>query len=145
MSLRRAACIALAVIATPIYAEEAAPPQHVPPPETIVGAWKWTVKSNNCTETYFYDKDGSLSVTSGDEETKQTYTIDPKPLPNGRYKVEKKVIEDYGGRDCADSDEDNTGQTATVYILFNHTGRMLIEYFSPDGNKGIGPMRKISN
>ena len=112
------------------------PPKHILPPETIVGAWKWTVKSNDCTETYIYGKDGSLAVTSGDEETKQTYTIDPNPTPNGRYKITKKVI---------DSDEDNTGQTATIYVLFNRTGHKLIECFSPDGNDCIGPMRKIGN
>lgn len=145
MRLRLATLITLTVAAAPLAAEEPSPPPHIMPAQTIVGAWKWTVKSNNCTESYIYDKDGSLSVTSGDEETKQTYTIDPKPEPNGRYKITKKVIEDYGGRDCSDSDEDNTGQSATIYVLFNRTGRMLIECFSPDGNDCIGPMRKISN
>lgn len=143
MNPRLATLIALTVAAAPLAAET--PKQHIMPPETIVGAWKWTVKSNDCTETYIYGKDGSLSVTSGDEETKQTYTIDPTPTPNGRYKITKKIVEDYGGRDCGDSDEDNTGQTATIYVLFNRTGHMLIECFSPDGNDCIGPMRKIGN
>src|SRR5439155_609442 len=47
------------------------------PPAPIVGTWKWTLRSNNCTEAYTFRPDGSLTIVSGSgtDTTGQTSTI----------------------------------------------------------------------
>ena len=90
----------------------------------IVGKWTWTRAENACTEIYDYRPDGTLYEESGAEKTENTYSMASSPDENGFFKMVMKITKDYGGKDCADSDEDSTGQENTVYILF-HSSRSI--------------------
>src|SRR4051812_18738254 len=87
----------------PALAQTPAPPGH-----PLVGKWQWTVKENNCTEVYDYRADGTAPVTSGAERTENTYVVSPRPVQNGFYRLTSKVVRDFGGKDCGDSDADST-------------------------------------
>jgi hypothetical protein len=43
------------------------------------------------------------------------------PEPNGRYKLTVTTVKDYGGSNCAESDEDRTGKTDELNLLFNQS------------------------
>jgi hypothetical protein len=109
----------------------------------IVGKWTWTRAENACTEVYDYRPDGTLYVESGTEKTDNTYSMASSPDENGFVKTVLKIVKDYGGKDCADSDEDNTGQESTVYILF-HSSRS-IHAVCRDANLDAcyGPLRRM--
>ena len=85
----------------------------------IVGKWTWTRVENACTEVYDYRPDGKLYVQSGTEKTDNTYLMDSSPDQNGFFRMVLKIEKDHGGKDCAGSDEDSTGQESTVYVLFH--------------------------
>jgi hypothetical protein len=100
----------------------------------LVGKWRWTRATNACTEVYEYRVDGTLLVTSGDEKTENNFAIVRNPDANGFYEAQFKIVKDYGGKDCADSETDDTGAGFTAYVIFDPTGGM---YFS------FGPLRRI--
>jgi hypothetical protein len=109
----------------------------------IVGKWTWTRAENACTEIYDYRPDGTLYVESGAEKTDNTYSMASLPDENGFFKMILKITKDYGGNDCADSDEDSTGQEQAVYVLF-HSSKS-IHAVCRDPNLGVcyGPLRRI--
>jgi len=89
----------------------------------LVGKWAWKLRSG-CKETYEYRADGTLSTTSGAEKTDETYTVSETSEPGVfYYKLTTKVTKDYGGKDCAESEEDSTGQEDTTYVLFAASGK----------------------
>jgi hypothetical protein len=47
-------------------------------------------------------------VQSGEEKTDNTYSITFSPEDNGFFKMRLKIVKDYGGKDCGDSEENNT-------------------------------------
>ena len=110
----------------------------------IVGKWTWTRAQTGCTEIYDYRPDGTLQVQSGAEKTDNTYSISSGPDRNGFFKMILKVVRDYGGTDCAELDEDSTGQENTVYVLF-HSSRP-IHAVCRDSNLEAcyGPLHRVS-
>ncbi len=109
----------------------------------IVGKWTWTRAENACTEVYDYRPDGSLYVQSGAEKTDNTYSIAPSPDENGFFKMVLKITKDYGGKDCADSEEDNTGQESTVYVLFHSSRSIHAVCRDPNLEACYGPLRRM--
>ncbi len=109
----------------------------------IVGKWTWTRAENACTEVYDYRPDGWLYVQSGAEKTDNTYSIAPSPDENGFFKMVLKIAKDYGGKDCADSEEDNTGQESTVYILFHSSRSIHAVCREPNLEACYGPLRRM--
>ena len=109
----------------------------------IVGKWTWTRTENACTEVYDYRADGTVHVESGTEITDNTYSIDPTPDRNGFFKMVLKVVKDYGGKDCADSEEDSTGQEQAVYVLFHTSKPLHVVCRDPDLETCYGPLRRV--
>ena len=109
----------------------------------IVGKWTWTRVENNCTEIYDYRPDGSLYVESGAERSDNTYAIASAPDQNGFFAMVLKIVKDYGGKDCADSDEDNTGQESTVYIVFHSSRPIHAVCRNPNLDSCYGPLHGI--
>lgn len=98
---------------------------------SIVGTWKTKVKqSPRCIETHTYKADGTLFILSGTEKTEQTYKLEPVPLEPGIYKITSTVTKDSGGTDCANSKEDLTGKTATIYVSFSPDEKAMIHCFT---------------
>lgn len=109
----------------------------------IVGKWTWTRTENACTEVYDYRADGTVRVVSGDEATDNTYSIDATPDQNGFFRMMLKVVKDYGGKDCADSEEDSTGQEQQVYVLFHTAKPLHVVCRDPDLETCYGPLRRV--
>jgi hypothetical protein len=109
----------------------------------IVGKWTWTRAENACTEVYDYRPDGTLYVASGTEKTDNTYSIVSSPDENGFFRMVLKITKDYGGKDCADSDEDNTGQESTVYVLFHSSRSIHAVCRDPNLEACYGPLHRI--
>jgi hypothetical protein len=109
----------------------------------IVGKWTWTRADNACTEVYDYRADGTLEVLSGSERTDNTYSIDSAPDQNGFFRMVLKIVRDYGGKDCADSEEDNTGQEQVVYVLFHSSRALHAVCRDPNLETCYGPLRRV--
>lgn len=106
----------------------------------IIGTWKWTRKFNNCTETYVYGSDGSLSVTSGAERSDNTFTVTRDAVARGFFEVRMRVTKDHRGSDCAQVDEDDTGKEVISFILFEPTKGMFISCSEPRLQACFGPL-----
>jgi hypothetical protein len=124
------------VLAAPARAEEGGSPG-------IVGKWTWTRTDNACTEVYDYRPDGTLYVESGAEKTDNTYSIASAPDQDGFYKMTLKIVKDYGGKDCADSEEDSTGQEQEVYVLFHSSGNLHAVCRDPNLETCYGPLHRV--
>jgi len=115
----------------------------VPSAHPLVGKWQWTRAENKCTEVYDFRADGTVPVTSGGEKTDNTYTITASPDQNGFYRLTMKTTKDYGGKDCADDESDNTGQESTTYVLFEPSKDMYIVCNEPKAERCFGPLRRV--
>jgi hypothetical protein len=109
----------------------------------IVGKWTWTQAENACTEVYDYRPDGTLYVESGTEKTDNTYSIASSPDQNGFFKMVLKIVKDYGGKDCADSDEDSTGQENVVHVLFHSSKSIHAICRDPNLDACYGPLHRM--
>lgn len=109
---------------------------------SIVGAWDWTRKSNNCAEEYVFRADGTVLIKSGDERLERTYLMSWSPEPTGRYKVTLTTVKDSGGRGCADAVETATARQSTVYVLFGGSRATMLVCNSPSEADCIGPLRR---
>ncbi|HTD91797.1 MAG TPA: hypothetical protein VK663_14105 [Burkholderiales bacterium] len=108
----------------------------------LVGKWQWTRPENKCTEIYDFRADGTVPVTSGAEKTDNRYTIEASPDPNGFYRLTMKTTKDYGGKDCADEETNNTGQESTNYVLFDPSKTMHIVCVEAKVERCFGPLRR---
>ena len=53
------------------------------------------------------------------------------------------TVKDYGGKDCADTEDDETGLKWTVYIQFDRTGNRLIYCFEESLKNCYGPFTRV--
>ncbi len=113
------------------------------PSSDIVGKWTWTRTENACTEVYDYRPDGTLYVQSGAEKTDNTYSMASSPEQNGFFRMVLKIEKDHGGKDCADSDEDSTGQESTVYVLFHSSKAIHAVCRDPSLEACYGPLHRM--
>ena len=109
----------------------------------IVGKWKWTRAENKCTEEYDFRLDGTLHVQSGAERTDNTYQIVTAPDSRGFYRITMKVVKDYGGKDCGDSEDDSTGDESTNFLLFEPSMSMYIACQKPSLEACLGALRRV--
>lgn len=136
--LLSALCAAVAAHAAPAPSEEASDPTR-----QIVGTWKWTLPGTQCSETYDYRPDGTLQVVSGDEKSDNTYKASVAEGKSGFLKIDATIVKDYGGQDCTESQEDNTGGTHVVYILFDPTGNQHVMCQAQQLNSCVGPLERV--
>jgi len=129
-------CVAAFVIAAPVHAGNSES-------SDILGKWTWTRAENACTEVYDYRPDGTLQVESGAEKTDNSYALSSSPDENGFFKVDLKIVKDYGGKDCADSEEDSSGQEQTVYIVFHSSKALHAVCRDPSLDACYGPLHRI--
>ena len=111
----------------------------------VHGKWQWTRRENRCTETYEFRANGSVTIQSGAERTDATYELDVRPDTVGFYKLKMKVLKDHGGRDCADSDTDDTGTENTNYLLFEPGRTMMIICAVPRLERCFGPLKRVGS
>ena len=109
----------------------------------LVGMWTWTRPSNGCTETYTYRRDGTFVASSGLERTDGTYSIASTPDADGFFRLTRTVAHDNRGRDCAGSEADNTGHSATVYVQFLDGGTWLRKCYERSTTRCFGPLARI--
>ena len=111
----------------------------------LVGRWVWTLPHNNCTEDHTFTADGRIVGTSGKEEAEDQITEAVPPNERGGYKITARSVRDTGGPDCANSMEDSTGKSWTMYVFFNPSRQMHWRCFDPDGKKCAGPYRRVEH
>jgi hypothetical protein len=122
--------VALAQAAEPLRAE-------------LVGSWSWTLPDGKCTESHTYRADGTRFVVSGAEKSESTYVVEQ--VPNSRFrKLTITTVKDYRGKDCGGSDEDDTGQTWTVYYLISPERNQVLFCCQPSLQECYGPFHKGS-
>lgn len=109
----------------------------------LAGSWSWT-DPQQCSETYEYAADGSGKVSSGAEKSEMAYIFDPIPVEDGFYRLEATITRDYGGRDCAGSDSNDTNQRYTVYLKFHPDGNQHIVCMEPALRHCFGPLKRSS-
>ena len=98
----------------------------------FLGSWSWTT-STKCTETYTFKEKGILQLKSGEELTDNKYQI-KKPEQAGRLaKLTFTTIKDYGGKDCAGSTSDSTGQSAEMYIGISPDSTKMLNCDTSEG------------
>jgi hypothetical protein len=107
----------------------------------IVGTWAWTHKSG-CAEQFVFRGDGTVSIRRGEKRTDSSYLMSWAPEPGGRYKLMLVTIKDFGGRDCAGSDESSTGKRTVLYVLFSQSGDSMIQCGSTSGADCTGLVRR---
>lgn len=110
----------------------------------LIGKWTWTRPTNSCTEVYEYRADGTLFVVSGDEKSDNTYHLAYEPSLKGFYKITSTIVKDRGGKDCADSETDDTGATDTNFIKFHPSGNQYTVCHEESFEKCFGPLRRIA-
>ena len=79
------------------------------------GSWSWET-STNCVETYTFSKGGILQIKSGDEVTDNTFQIIKAKEDNKFSKLTFTTTKDYGGKDCAYTEKDSTGESAEMFV-----------------------------
>lgn len=136
-----ATTIVLLLAGTSVFA--AVSPTPISGNTRLVGKWTWTRSANNCTEVYEYRADGTMYVTSGAEKSDNSYSLAAEQSINGFFKLTTAILKDYGGRDCADSETDDTGAADTNFIQFNPTGNQYILCREETFEHCIGPLRRV--
>jgi hypothetical protein len=129
----------LPLAAGPLAAQTTEPPGAAHP---LVGKWQWTRSANRCTEVYDFRTDGTAYVTSGDERSDNTYTVSREPDERGFYTLKMKITKDYGGKDCGDLEQNETGQEHTSFVLFEPTREMYIACQQPSLQACYGPLKR---
>jgi hypothetical protein len=109
----------------------------------FIGKWQWTRAENNCTEVYEFRADGAGFVQSGDERSDVTFNISDKPDGQGFYALKLKTVVDYGGKDCTDSESNDTGQESTTYIIFDPARQQHLSCAQPNLSACFGPLNRI--
>jgi hypothetical protein len=133
-----ALCAVSVAQAAPAPSEEASDPKS-----KIIGTWQWTLPGTQCTETYDYRPDGTLKVVSGEEKSDNTYTVTAADGSAGFVKVDATIVKDYGGEDCTESTENNTGGSHVVYVLFDPSGNQQVMCQSQALNTCVGPLERV--
>lgn len=110
----------------------------------LIGKWTWTRPSNNCTEVYEFREDGTLFVVSGKEKSDNTYNLSAQPTPAGFFTLTTTIVKDHGGKDCGDTEEDDSGGTDIRYIRFLPSGTQYIVCSEESLNRCFGPLHRIS-
>jgi hypothetical protein len=113
-------------------------------PHPLLGKWTWTRGSNNCTEIYDFRPDGTSHVQSGTEISDGLFMVSPEPNAAGFYVWTDQVTKDFGGRDCANSEDDSTGRTSTVYVQISPRRRdQIIVCYTAALDRCFGPLTRV--
>jgi hypothetical protein len=139
---RGIAGVLLAASAAAVPAADGSKPLAGQP--SIVGAWEWTRKSNQCAERFDFRPDGTLQVASGERRTDSTYRLAWAPEPNGRYRLTLVVTRESGGRDCTGVDADRSGRQREMFVLFGQSHQTMIVCESPAGADCLGPLKRVA-
>ena len=129
-------CLSLAL---PVVAVDGDKPDRHP----FIGKWHWTRSENNCTEVYEFRSDGAGFVQSGDERSDVTFNIADEPDGQGFYTLKLKTVVDYGGKDCADSESNDTGNETKTYVIFDPTKQKHLSCGQPNLSACFGPLNRI--
>jgi len=114
-------------------------------PGSILGKWQWTIEKTQCTETYEYRADGSLSVTSGEEVAEVTYDISPQPDSNGFFLLNGTPGTSNGEQDCTDRPAGVQQPAFSVYVVFHPTEPLMLICESPNVERCLGPLRRVKD
>jgi hypothetical protein len=110
----------------------------------IVGAWEWKTDRTKCAETYTYRRDGTALVESADDRNEDVYEISPATEGNNRHLMKVTTVKDNGGKDCSGSDENSTGDSATVYIEFDSSYNEMLVCLDATTYRCFGPLKRVA-
>jgi hypothetical protein len=112
----------------------------IAPDHPFVGTWKITlaISGGTCDEIYHIRPDGTLLVTSAEEESESEYEISDGPSEKGVYKWVDKTTKDNGEKDCLGGITP-VGDVATNYLVFHPSGNMFILCIEERLDRCVGP------
>src|SRR5882672_2447808 len=117
-----------------------APPASTHP---ILGTWQFTLPGGECSETYYFRRDGTYQVTSGEQISESEYEITAKPNAKGFYEVVDTIVKDNGKKDCLGQVME-VGHKATNFIFIHPGGQSLIVCKSEAMSTCFGPVRRLA-
>jgi hypothetical protein len=129
---------AIALCMEPVSANTS-PLRKAPP---ILGYWKLSVPSLQCSEVYFFKADGSSEVSSGEERSESHYEISNIPTLKGFYKFTDTIVKNNGKPDCSGSTTP-IGDTAVNYLRFSPAGDQMIMCRDESLDACLGPLKRI--
>jgi hypothetical protein len=112
-------------------------------PHPFIGKWEWTRAENNCTEVYKFRADGVGFVQSGEERSDITFAISDEPDSEGFYKLQLKTVVDFGGKDCADSESNDSGNETTTYVIFDPNKQKHLSCARANLSACFGPLNRV--
>lgn len=142
--MTRATAILLALVTTLFGTASNAQTGAVDARSLILGTWTWTRSANNCTESHTYLADGMRLSASGSERNDTRYELSAEPTAKGFWRLDVTTIKDLGGKDCADTEDDETGLKWTVYVQFDRSGNRLIYCYEESLADCYGPFTRTS-
>jgi hypothetical protein len=129
-----AALLVVAAAATGAHAQE-------PLGAELVGVWSWTMPSGSCTEIHTYRADGTRHVPSGEERSDSTFKVES--FSGAIFtKLTVTTTKDYRGKDCANSDEDDTGRTSILYFVLSRDRQKVLFCYEPSFKSCYGPFAR---
>lgn len=108
----------------------------------LIGAWKFTMPGGACEEIYRIGKDGSMRVSSFEEQTESTIRISDQFSPKGYFRWDDKVVKSNGKKDCA-GEGTPVGDEATNYIFLDPSWKMFLLCREETLSHCIGPFIKL--
>ena len=108
----------------------------------FLGRWTWSYKG--CTETYDHRRDGTASVTSGEEVGASKYTISDQPEQSGYYRLVDTVTQSNGKTGC-DGTPGGTpiGDRAVLFVRFLPSGNEMLICNTASLDECVGPLWRV--
>jgi hypothetical protein len=134
--------LALVCVAGLVASATAAAPLR--PDHPLVGLWRLPYPGTACAEIYRIQADGTMLVTSAEEEAESEFTMSDQPSENGFYKWVDRNVRDNGGKDCGGK-VTAPGAELTRYVLLHPAGKVFVMCEDEDEelNTCIGPFIRI--
>ena len=112
------------------------------PTHPILGTWQYTLPNSECSETYYFRRDGTYQATSGEQISESKYEVTALPDKKGFYKLVDTVVKDNGKKDCIGQVVE-VGHKATNLIFIHPSGQTLIVCKSEVMSTCFGPVRRL--
>ncbi|WP_417069661.1 hypothetical protein [Niveibacterium terrae] len=108
----------------------------------LIGEWKLTLPGGACEEIYRIHKDGTMRVSSAEEESESVFRISDRFSANGYFRWDDKVVKSNGKKDCT-GEATPVGDEATNYIFLDPSWKMFLLCSEEKLTHCIGPFIKI--
>jgi len=86
--------------------------------ESIVGSWSFTYPATQCVETYIFNTNNTITITSLDEISTGTYSFANAVNSSNRHSLSFTVLNDNEQVDCEGNNVNDAGRVVDVFAEF---------------------------